>query len=187
MGTNNVGDAAFTFGVSSAIVGQWVSDATGGAEDTSEFSVEASVKAALSINDVALPEGNSGTTAFNFTVTLGAPATGPVTVKYQTSNGTATAPSDYIARGLSTLTFAAGETSKTITVSVMGDTAVEPDENFFVNLSAAVGAVITDGQGTGTIKNDDPDLKINDVRVVEGNSGAAHGYLHGESHIRQQQ
>ena len=51
----------------------------------------------ISINDLSVLEGNSGTTAFNFTVSLSAAATFPVTVKYATADGTATAPTDYTA------------------------------------------------------------------------------------------
>src|SRR5438270_582971 len=87
----------------------------------------------LSINDVSHPEGNSGVTAFTFTVTLSPTSTAPVTVGYTTTDGTATAPNDYTATS-GTLTFPAGSGSQTITVNVRGDTLGEPDENFAVNL-----------------------------------------------------
>ncbi|MEZ5427001.1 MAG: choice-of-anchor Q domain-containing protein [Pyrinomonadaceae bacterium] len=109
----------------------------------------------ISINDVSQNEGNSGTTNFNFTVSLSQPNSQTVTVKYQTANGTATAPSDYTAIGATTLTFNPNETSKQVTVLVNGDTAVEPDETFFVNLSNPTNATIADNQGQGTILNDD--------------------------------
>ena len=99
---------------------------------------------------MSLAEGNSGTTPFNFTVSLSAAASFPVTVKYATADGTATAP-DYTAHASARLTFAAGQTSKTVTVNVKGDTTIEPDETFFVNLSSPTNAVITDSQGMGTI------------------------------------
>jgi hypothetical protein len=108
----------------------------------------------LSINDVSLSEGNSGTTAFTFTVTLSQASNQTVTVDYATANGTATAGSDYQSTS-NTLTFNPGDTSKQITVLVNGDTLVEPDETFFVNLSSASGANISTGQGVGTIQNDD--------------------------------
>ena len=108
----------------------------------------------LSINNVSLNEGNSGTTAFNFTVSLSTATTQLVTVNYVTNDGTANAPSDYqMASG--SLSFAPGEISKTITVLVNGDTLVEPNETFTVNLSGAANATITSGTGTGTIINDD--------------------------------
>jgi methionine-rich copper-binding protein CopC len=108
----------------------------------------------LSINDATVTEGNSGTVNANFTVTLSAQSGQTVTVNYATANGTATAGSDYQAQS-NTLTFAPGETSKVISVVVNGDTASEPDENFFVNLSGASNAGVSDNQGLGTIISDD--------------------------------
>src|SRR6185295_2141357 len=108
----------------------------------------------LGITDVSVTEGNSGTTLANFVVTLAPAATGTVTVNYATANGTATAGSDYVAQS-GTLTFTAGQTSKTVSVVVNGDTLAEPNETFVVNLSGASGATIADGQGTATILNDD--------------------------------
>jgi hypothetical protein len=108
----------------------------------------------LSINDVTVLEGNSGTSNAVFTVSLSAASATAVTVDFATADGTAVTPSDYTSAS-GTLTFAPGETTKMITVLVNGDTLVEPDETFFVNLSNALGATIADGQGMGTIVNDD--------------------------------
>jgi M6 family metalloprotease-like protein len=108
----------------------------------------------LSINDVTVTEGNSGTTVATFAVTLSAPSASTVTVNYATANGTATAGSDYLAAS-GTLTFNAGQTSRTVVVTVNGDVVVEPNETFYVNLSSASGATIADAQGLGTITNDD--------------------------------
>ncbi len=108
----------------------------------------------LRINNVATVEGNSGTKNFTFTVTLTPPSPVPVTVKYVTVDNTAVAVSDYSATS-GTLTFSAGQTDDTVVVSVVGNTVVEPNELFLVNLSAATGATIFDNQGTGTILNDD--------------------------------
>jgi hypothetical protein len=113
----------------------------------------------ISINDVLVAEGNSGTANANFTVSLSAPAPGAVTVAWATANGTATAGSDYAA-GSGTVTFALGESSKTVPVVVNGDTTVEPDETFVVNLTSPSGATIADNQGVGTISNDDQTLPI---------------------------
>ena len=129
----------------------------------------------LAIADASITEGNAGTKLLNLTVTLSAAATGPVTVAYGTANGTALAGSDYTAKS-GTLTFAAGETSKTIQVSITGDTALEGNEAFTVNLSNASGATIADGGATATITNDDaapvlPSLAIADASITEGNSG----------------
>src|SRR4030095_16123414 len=96
-----------------------------------------------------------------------------VTVNYTTANGTATAGSDYVAtNGL--VTFAPGTTSQNITVRVIGDQVNEVNETFFVNLSNPTNASIADGQGLGTITNDDssPTLSISDVSLAEGDSGS---------------
>ncbi|HPW56928.1 MAG TPA: lamin tail domain-containing protein [Thermoanaerobaculaceae bacterium] len=127
----------------------------------------------LSINDVTLAEGNSGTTTFTFTVSLSAPAgAGGVSFNYATADGTATQPEDYI-QASGTGSIASGTSTTTIDVSVNGDTVEEPDETFFVNITSATGATILDGQGQGTITNDDivPHLSISDVTAAEGNSG----------------
>jgi probable HAF family extracellular repeat protein len=108
----------------------------------------------VSINDVARKEGNGGTTLFVFTVTLSAVYDAAVTVNFATANGTATAGEDYDARS-GTLTFAPGETTKTITIVVKGDKKQEADESFYVNLSGAFGALILDGQGLGSVLDDD--------------------------------
>jgi hypothetical protein len=108
----------------------------------------------LGINDVTLMEGNVGVKNFTFTVKLSPASTGAVTVRYTTANGSAIAGNDYTARS-GTLTFAAGQTSKTIAVPVSGDLTVEPNEAFKVNLSSPSGATIFDGQGVGTILNND--------------------------------
>jgi large repetitive protein len=113
----------------------------------------------LSINDATVTEGNSGTTNAVFTVTLSAVSGQTVTVNYQTADGTATvANNDYTAIPSTVLTFLPGETTKTITVLVKGDTNAEANETFFVNLSGAVNATITDNQGQGTITSDDTPL-----------------------------
>jgi hypothetical protein len=109
----------------------------------------------LAINDVTVTEGNSGTVNATFTVTLSAASGLPVSVNYQTADGTATAPSDYTAIASTALNFAPGETTKSITVVVNGDTLAEADENFFVNLSGATNAAIADSQGVGAIVSDD--------------------------------
>ncbi|MDA0919878.1 MAG: hypothetical protein O2945_12485 [Planctomycetota bacterium] len=127
----------------------------------------------ISISDVQLQEGNDrALPEFQFVVTLSAAATTNVTVDYSTAQGTANA-SDFVAKS-GTLTFLPGETSKTVDIEVRGDEIVESDETFFVDLSNAVGGVITDAQGRGTITNDDvamlPGIRIDDVALEEGSS-----------------
>ena len=109
----------------------------------------------LSINDVSVTEGNSGTVNATFTVTRSGGTTGAVSVAWSTANGTAVAPGDYTAVASTQLQFNAGQTSKQVTVAVRGDTTTESNETFLVNLSNASGATIADGQGVGTILNDD--------------------------------
>ncbi len=128
----------------------------------------------IAITGASVKEGDSGTTPLAFTVSLSAAASTEVTVAYATADGSARAGSDYLARsGL--LSFAPGETVKTITIDVLGDTLVEPDETFSVFLTnASANARITAGSATGTILNDDqapapvtPELRIDSVTGLE--------------------
>jgi hypothetical protein len=89
-----------------------------------------------------------------FFVTLSATSTDTITVDYATANGSAAAPGDYTATS-GTLTFAPGTALRNVTVSITGETVVEANETYFVNLANSVGASIVDGQGVGTIVNDD--------------------------------
>ncbi len=114
----------------------------------------AAAPGSVSISDVSITEGNNGAKLATFTVTRSG-GTAAFAVNYATANGTATAGSDYAAN-TGALSFAAGVNSQTIAVSVNGDTLVESDETFFVNLSAPTnGAVIDKARGVGTIVNDD--------------------------------
>jgi hypothetical protein len=124
----------------------------------------------VSINDVSVTEGNTGTRAATFTVTLSAASSQPITVAYATANGTATAGSDYQSAS-GTLTIPAGQSSRTITVQVNGDRLAEPNETFFVNLSSPTNEIIADGQGQGTIVDNEPRISITDVSKKEGKKG----------------
>jgi chitinase len=109
----------------------------------------------LSIANVTVTEGNSGTSNAVFNVTLSAASGSTITVDFVTANGSATSPADYLAVS-GTLTFAPGEVSKQIVVSVVGETVVETNETFSVNLSNPVNATISgSGFGLGTINNND--------------------------------
>jgi hypothetical protein len=99
-------------------------------------------------------EGNRDTTRLDLTVTLSRSMADAVTVNYATANGTAQAKSDYSATS-GTLTFPAGETSRTISIAIKTDRKREKNETFSVQLSNAVGATISDGTATATIVNDD--------------------------------
>lgn len=127
----------------------------------------------LVIADTSVLEGTGGMSTAVFTVTLAPASSQPVTVDYATADGTAVTPADYTATS-GPLTFAPGETEKTISVSIVADDVDELDETFFVHLSNASGATILIDTAVGTIIDDDglPTLSINDVSLTEGNSGA---------------
>jgi hypothetical protein len=124
----------------------------------------------ISISDVTVNEGNVGTTNAVFTVTLSAACCSNVSINYATGDNTATlADNDYNATS-GTLTFAPGQTSKMVTVTVNGDTKFEPTETFTVTLSNPTGVTLQKSVGVGTIFNDDvqPTVSVNDSSVVEG-------------------
>jgi len=111
----------------------------------------------ISISDVSKAEGRKGkTTLFAFTVTLSIAYDQPVTMSFQTVNGTAaTSDSDYVAR-TGTLTFAPGQTTKTITIEVKGDSKREANETFYLDLFGnSSNSLFTKNRGIGTIVNDD--------------------------------
>ncbi|MCZ8365589.1 MAG: right-handed parallel beta-helix repeat-containing protein [Microcystis sp. LE19-251.1A] len=110
----------------------------------------------FTISNPTIVENNSGTNNLIFKVTLSTTSTQTITVNYATADNTATAGSDYTAT-TGTLTFTPGQISQDIIISVNGDTAIEPDETFLINLSNPSNALITDNQGLGTITNDDGD------------------------------
>lgn len=111
----------------------------------------------FTVGDVSVTEGNSTTKLMTFPVTLaGASQVGPSTVDYATSDGTATAGSDYVATS-GTLTFPVGPSPQTqsITVAINGDTTAEADESLLLTLDAPGDATIADAQAQGTILTDD--------------------------------
>jgi ELWxxDGT repeat protein len=109
----------------------------------------------ISVSDVTRSEGKNQTTLFTFTVTLSAAYDQPVTMSFRTVNATATSASDYVAQ-TSTLTFALGETTKTITIEVKGDSKKEANETFYLDLfDLSSNALFTRNRGLGTILNDD--------------------------------
>ena len=129
----------------------------------------------LAVGDATAVEGNAGSPgSMVFEVRLLTAATEAVTVDYATADGTATAGDDYTATSGS-LTFAAGETQKFVTVSLIGDSANEADETLSLVLSNAAGAPVAQASGTGTIADDDG-LVVSDVSVVEG-TAASLGYV----------
>ncbi len=127
--------------------------------------VDDDAEPSFSINNVSATEGNN----LNFTVTKSGSTSLSFSVNYATANGSAGA-GDYTAKS-GTLTFAAGETTKTVTIATTGDTTDEANETLNLNLSGATGgSTISDGQGVGTINDNDagPAFSVNDVSVTEG-------------------
>jgi hypothetical protein len=143
-------DETFSVGLSGATNAATISDDSGTGTITNDDQ-----SGSVSIDDVTITEGDSGTKIATFTVTRSG-GTAPFAINFATADGTATtADSDYVASS-GTLNFAANDTTKTFTVTINGDGKVESDETFFVNLSGATNAAtISDGQGIGTIQNDD--------------------------------
>jgi Bacterial Ig-like domain (group 3)/FG-GAP-like repeat len=115
----------------------------------------------LSVDDVSVAEGDSGTKTLTFTVSLSAASSLTVAANFATADASANAGSDYQA-ATGSLTFNPGETSKTVAVSITGDTTNEPDETFVVNISNPVNATVSDGQGVGTIVNEDAPVLLID-------------------------
>lgn len=111
----------------------------------------------ITVADVTVTEGNSGTTTATFQVTLGGTYPRGVSVAYATSDGSATvAGNDYVATS-GTLSFAPGETRKTVAVTVNGDQILEPNETFSLVLSSPVNATLARSVATCTIVNDEAD------------------------------
>ena len=126
----------------------------------------------IEIEDAEVTEGGIAA----FTVTLSSSSEVPVTVSYETIDGTATAGADYTTTS-GTLSFTPGQTTKRVEVPTLEDDEAEETETFTVQLSAASGATVADGTGTGTIIDDDggggsvPRIEIEDAEVTEGGIG----------------
>ena len=118
-----------------------------------------------------MTEGNSGTKTLNVPVTLSQASVQTVTVQYTTANWTATAGSDYVAK-TGTLTFSPGQTTKSIPITINGDTVNEFDELFGVTFSNPTNATLSTTGALGGITNDDvPAVSAASASVTEGNSG----------------
>ncbi|HET8798213.1 MAG TPA: Calx-beta domain-containing protein, partial [Thermoanaerobaculia bacterium] len=155
---------------------RWNDFDASGADDglaVDDFSIIANINAGLlSIDDVTVTEGNAGTTTASFTVSLTQPA-GPtgVTFDIATADGTATtADNDYVANATS-VTIPPGGVSSTFNVTVNGDVNVEPTETFFVNITNVFGAILSDGQGLGTITGDD--FTFTPIHDVQGSGNVS--------------
>lgn len=149
--------------------------ATRPTDTTSDIGAFEIVTPSISISDISQIETNAGTTVFEILVSLSNVNVDAVTVDYETSNGTAVAGIDYeFTTG--TVTFSPGETTQIIEVIVNGDTLVEDNETFFLNLFNATGALIADDQALGTILNDEAAISISDVSKLEGPVGTTNNF-----------
>jgi large repetitive protein len=160
-------DEAFTLNLSNPTGGLAISDAQGiGTIQNDDADPTVSVAAA------SVDEGDLGTATLSVPVTLSGPSDREVDVDFATSDGTATAGTDYTAAA-GTLVFAAGETSRRIDITVSGDFFDEGNETITVTLTAPFNADLGTDVATATITNDDagPKLSLPDASVVEGNSG----------------
>jgi Calx-beta domain len=161
-------DETFTLNLSNATGGIAIADPSGTATIQND-----DPDPTVSVANASVLEGDTGTTTLSLPVTLSGPAGHEIDVDYTTSDGTATAGNDYLAKS-GTLVFAPGETTKHIEVTVNGDILVEGDETITVTLSAPFNADLGTSVATGTITNDDnigPKLIVADANVLEGNSG----------------
>jgi CSLREA domain-containing protein len=136
-----------------------------GASFDATFALSVNAAPRFTIDDVTASEGSSGTTAYTFTVTKTGDTSLTTSVNFATADGTATiADGDYAAAS-GTLTFAPGTTTMQVTVNVIGDRSLEPNETFTIGLTAPVNATIADASGTATITNDDAAPVAADVSV----------------------
>ena len=122
----------------------------------------------VSISDASASEDGG---FLQFTVSLSEPSDGSVAIAYETANGSATASSDFWGK-TGTMTFNAGEQVRYITVDLIDDANFEGTENMFLNITSVTNASITDGQGVGTIIDDDPEplptVSIANASATEG-------------------
>ena len=125
----------------------------------------------LSVDDVTVTEGDTGAVNATFVVSLSNPNSRTVRTGYTTADDSALAPGDYT-KTTGVLEIPAGDMTGTITVPVSGDLVDELDERYTLKLSEPVNAMIVDGEGAGTIVDDDQaKLSVDDVTVTEGNAG----------------
>ena len=157
------------YGPNDEVLGAW--DVSGGLGFTATFGAFPAVPPNVSINETSTI--NEGAGSVDFTISLSSSAAPhKVVVNYVTADGTATQGSDYT-QTFGTVTLEPGVTSKVISVPILNDALDEADETFKLNIQSASPGIITAGQSTATVLDDDPppSISINDVSLVEGNSG----------------
>jgi hypothetical protein len=191
-GSGNINDGSINLPVGARItytaVCQVSSSATGSISNTATISssradlspsnntatdADPIVATELSVNNISVTEGTGGSTQLTFTVIANPTPASPVSVNFATSNGTAIAGSDYTARS-ETLSFAAGQSLRFVSIPINPDAIVEGNETLTLTLSAPSNARIGNNDAIGTITNDDSaTISIDDVSVIEGDSGTA--------------
>ncbi len=184
--TNRAGSSVMQIDATTGeLIGDFVAPGAGGLDDISDIQVNADGNLyviSARLNEVLRFAGPVGSLA-SFTVTRSGDASGEATVDFTTVDSSAAglvdrvfvnplannaeAGRDYVATN-GTITFAAGETQRTIVVQILGDTLFEDDETFSVVLNNASGAVIEDGEGVATIQNDDSPLPDLVPDVIDG-------------------
>ncbi|QDT51611.1 Calx-beta domain protein [Symmachiella dynata] len=184
--TNRAGSSVMQIDATTGeLIGDFVAPGAGGLDDISDIQVNADGNLyviSARLNEVLRFAGPVGSLA-SFTVTRSGDASGEATVDFTTVDSSAAglvdrvfvnplannaeAGRDYVATD-GTITFAAGETQRTIVVQILGDTLFEDDETFSVVLNNASGAVIEDGEGVATIQNDDSPLPDLVPDVIDG-------------------
>ena len=173
-GTVSVSSSSLTPGVH-AITAEYSGDAnflkSGAALDGGQF-----VTPLVSVNDAQTSEGQGGTKTLTFTVSLSGATTQTVNVSFATADGSATNGSDYVAQS-GILTFNPGDLTKSVNVTINGDTTVEPDETFFLNLSSPGNAVIGKAQGSGGILNDDGPVGSISFSQTSYNANESTGFI----------
>lgn len=130
----------------------------------------------ISVGDVSIQEGDVGNRIVSVMVNLDAASPDGVSANWSTAGGTASSGVDFKARS-GKLYFRPGQTTRYAKIVVIPDQVTEGDEQFTVNLSGVVGAIIDDSSGTVTIVDDEtatgPEASIGDASVVEGQDGVS--------------
>lgn len=169
--TKREGDESFSVSITSVSVGEVGLGNTATATISNDDPIPT-----ISIVDGALPEGDTGLTAFEVPVVLSNASDQAITVSYATADGSATLADNDYSSATGMLTFTPGTTDpQNATFTANGDTRTEPDETVVLNLSSPTNATILDGAANVTLLNDDapPRISIDDVSIVEGNAGTA--------------
>ena len=134
----------------------------------SAFLASAASSPTVTIGDPSVTEPDSGSVPLVFPVTLSAASSQPVSVRFASADGSARSPDDHTATS-GTLTFNPGETAKSVTVAVKGDTLNEINETLFLNLSTPSNAILGRTQAFGTIIDNEPTSQ--GYRFVAGDGG----------------